>query len=116
MWCSAGRCGSVEQIKDDSEEMESFTTGLSMESYECPFDIKTDMYIEYDSGVTIFMVTHLFAFANQMYQKKLEAARFMSAERREDGTRTFRMIDHEPTETSYGLDLYRELIGELEYE
>ena len=37
---------SAEQIKDDSEEMESFTTGLSMESYECPFDIKTDMYID----------------------------------------------------------------------
>ncbi|MCH5265202.1 MAG: hypothetical protein J1F02_04835 [Lachnospiraceae bacterium] len=66
----------------------------------------------YDSGVTVFMVTHLFAFANSMYEKKLEKMRFMSAERKADGTRTFKIIDHEPTETSYGLDLYAELIGE----
>lgn len=92
---------------------ESFSSTTEKEGSQIAEQIIQAMY---DSGVTIFMVTHLFAFANQMYQKKLEAARFMSAERREDGTRTFRMIDHEPTETSYGLDLYRELIGELEYE
>ncbi len=65
----------------------------------------------YDSGVHVFTVTHLFAFASQMYGKKLPQARFFSAERKDDGTRTFRMIDHEPTETSYGLDLFREIVG-----
>lgn len=37
---------SADQTKDDSEKIESFSTGLLMESYECPFDIKTDMYID----------------------------------------------------------------------
>lgn len=68
----------------------------------------------YDSGVHVFMVTHLFVFASRMYGKKLEKARFMSAERREDGVRTFKIIDHEPTETSYGLDLYEEIIGDTD--
>ena len=67
----------------------------------------------YDSGVNVWMVTHLFAFAKGMYGKELGRARFLSAERKEDGTRTYKMIEHEPKETSYGLDLYRELIGEV---
>ena len=65
----------------------------------------------YDSGVHVFSVTHLFAFASKMYDKKLSAARFFSAERKEDGTRTFKMIDHEPMETSFGLDLFQEIMG-----
>ncbi len=65
----------------------------------------------YDSGVHVFSVTHLFAFASRMYEKKLPEARFFSAERKEDGTRTYKMIDHEPTETSFGLDLFHEMIG-----
>lgn len=65
----------------------------------------------YDSGVHVFSVTHLFAFASKMYDKKLSAARFFSAERKEDGTRTFKMIDHEPMETSFGLDLFHEIMG-----
>lgn len=67
----------------------------------------------YDSGVNVWMVTHLFAFAKGMYGKELGRARFLSAERKEDGTRTYKMIEREPKETSYGLDLYRELIGEV---
>lgn len=43
-------------------------------------------------------------------------AEFLSAERREDGKRTFRMIQHAPELTSFGLDLYEELIGPLEKE
>lgn len=65
----------------------------------------------FDCGVTVWMVTHLFAFANRMYQKDVEGMRFLSAERKEDGRRTFKMLEHEPTETSYGLDLYEELIN-----
>ena len=65
----------------------------------------------YDCGVTVWMVTHLFAFANRMFQKGLPSARFLSAERTEDGVRTFRMLEHEPVETSYGLDLYEEIVN-----
>ena len=34
----------------------------------------------------------------------------LSAERKEDGERTFRMIEQEPELTSYGLDLYDEVL------
>ncbi len=68
----------------------------------------------YDKKVSVFMVTHLFAFSSKMYGKELPHARFMSAERKQDGTRTFKILDHEPTETSYGFDLYEEIIGRLD--
>ena len=87
---------------------ESFSSTTEKEGSEIAEHIIQAMY---DSEVSIFMVTHLFAFASKMYQKNLSAARFLSAERKEDGTRTFKMMDHEPTETSYGLDLYEEIIG-----
>ena len=87
---------------------ESFSSTTEKEGSEIAEHIIQAMY---DSEVSIFMVTHLFAFASKMYQKNLSAARFLSAERKEDGTRTFKMMDHEPTETSYGLYLYEEIIG-----
>ena len=90
---------------------ESFSSTTEKEGSQIAEHIIQAMY---DSGVSVFMVTHLFAFASQMYAKNLQGARFLSAERKEDGTRTFKMIDHEPTETSYGLDLYAEIIERKE--
>ena len=37
----------------------------------------------------------------------------MCADRREDGSRTFKILDGEPQETSYGMDLYQEIVGTL---
>ena len=51
-------------------------------------------------------IQKLMAFAQSCYAKKLEHAVFLSAERKEDGERTFRMVEQEPELTSYGLDLY----------
>ncbi|MEO8249818.1 MAG: hypothetical protein ABI589_10645, partial [Burkholderiales bacterium] len=34
---------------------------------------------------------------------------FLRADRQADGTRTFRLVEAEPLETSYGEDLYREI-------
>ena len=38
--------------------------------------------------------------------KKMRNAIFLRAERRPDGARTFRLIEGEPLQTSYGEDLY----------
>jgi DNA mismatch repair ATPase MutS len=62
-----------------------------------------------EKKVQVFFVTHLFTFAIVLYQKQMEVAVFLRAERRSDGTRTFRMIEEAPLETSYGEDLYKEL-------
>lgn len=87
---------------------ESFATTTETEGSQIAENIIQALY---DCGVHIYSVTHLFAFAKKMYSKSLDHARFFSAERLTDGTRTFKMIDHEPTETSYGMDLYHEMIG-----
>jgi hypothetical protein len=36
----------------------------------------------------------------------MEAAVFLRAERQTDGERTFRLVEGEPLQTSYGQDLY----------
>ncbi len=63
----------------------------------------------YDKEITTIMVTHLFQLARSLYNKKLEHAVFLVAERKEDGTRTFRMVQGEPAYTSYGTDLFKVL-------
>ena len=67
----------------------------------------------FDSGVTVWMVTHLYEFASRLYQRGAPGMRFMCADRREDGSRTFKILDGEPQETSYGMDLYQEIVGTL---
>ena len=64
----------------------------------------------YEKGITTMMVTHLFEFARSLYRKNLLHTKFLTAERREDGTRTFRIIPGEPNYTSYGTDLFEALI------
>jgi DNA mismatch repair ATPase MutS len=59
-----------------------------------------------ESGVKVFFVTHLYEFAHSLYAKNMPNAVFLRAERRPDGTRTFRVIEGEPLQTSYGKDLY----------
>ena len=55
----------------------------------------------------ILYVTHLHEFARGCFERRTKSALFLRAERREDGTRTFRLPEGEPLETSFGEDLYR---------
>jgi hypothetical protein len=64
-----------------------------------------------EGGVKVFFVTHLYDFAQDFFNRKLEAALFLRAERQADGTRTFRLVEGEPLETSHGGDLYREVFA-----
>jgi len=58
-----------------------------------------------------FFVTHLYNFAYGFYDKKMENAIFLRAERQTDGGRTFKLIEGEPLQTSYGEDLYKRIFG-----
>lgn len=60
-----------------------------------------------EKGIRVFFVTHLYEFARTFYDKKMKNALFLRAERKEDGRRTFKMIEGEPLQTSYGKDLYK---------
>ncbi len=65
-------------------------------------------------GCSMYIVTHLYELARQIYAEELPYAMFLSAERRNDGKRTYKMVPRRPGYTSYGLDLYEDVIGKID--
>jgi hypothetical protein len=59
-----------------------------------------------EADVRVVFVTHLFDLSHGLYELRLERALFLRAERRDDGGRTFRLVEAEPLPTSYGKDSY----------
>ena len=64
-----------------------------------------------DRGIGVWFVTHLVSFAAGFAREGRADTLFLRAERRPDGTRTFRLLQGAPEETSYGADLYREIFS-----
>jgi DNA mismatch repair ATPase MutS len=62
-----------------------------------------------EGRIKVFFVTHQYEFAHGFYDKKMDNAIFLRAQRRTDGSRTFRVVEGEPLQTSYGEDLYRKV-------
>lgn len=62
-----------------------------------------------DAGVRVVFVTHLHELARSLHRDHAATTRFLRAERRDDGRRTFRLLEGAPLPTSYGLDLYDEV-------
>ena len=65
-----------------------------------------------DRQVRVIFVTHLYEFSRGLYEKGMENAVFLRAERKPDGERTFRVVEGEPLQTSFGQDLYARIFGE----
>jgi DNA mismatch repair ATPase MutS len=65
-----------------------------------------------ENQIKVFYVTHLYEFARGFFDRKGDGAIFLRAERKPDGTRTFRLIEAKPLETSYGEDLYRHVFAD----
>ena len=59
-----------------------------------------------EKRITVFFVTHLYEFSHGFYDKRMENAIFLRAERKDDGRRTYKLIEGEPMQTSYGEDVY----------
>ncbi len=64
-----------------------------------------------EKGMTVFYVTHLYEFAHGLFDERNDSAIFLRAERRADGTRSFRLVEGEPLQTSYGEDLYKKVFA-----
>ncbi len=62
-------------------------------------------------GVKVLFVTHMFDLAESFYLEKLDTALFLRAERGDNGTRSFKVVEGEPLPTSYGEDLYERIGG-----
>jgi hypothetical protein len=91
---------------------ESFASTTEKEGSVIAYDIVRALK---EAGVKVLTVTHLLSFAQRMYEEsargECSGVEFLTALRMENGRRTFKMIRHAPELTSFGLDLYEELIG-----
>jgi DNA mismatch repair ATPase MutS len=64
-----------------------------------------------ESRVRILFVTHLHALAQKWYEAGRSDTLFLRAERLADGSRSFKVVEGSPLETSFGVDLYREIFA-----
>jgi hypothetical protein len=62
-----------------------------------------------ESGVRVCYVTHLYDLARSFESDN--QVLFLRAERLSDGTRTFKLFEAAPLETSFGVDMYRRIFG-----
>lgn len=92
---------------------ESFAATSEREGSEIATQITAALI---EQGIKICYVTHLYHFAHRLHQKGLPNVVFLRAERRADGTRTFKLIEGGPLQTSYGKDLYRQVFGQEQSE
>ena len=101
----------VEHLGDRSLVLlnESFATTTEKEGSVIAYDIIKALN---EAGVKVLTVTHLLSFAQKMYDEASagQGVEFFSAQRLPDGSRTFKMIQHEPELTSFGLDLYEKIV------
>ena len=87
---------------------ESFAATNEKEGSEIARQIVTALV---EKRIKVFFVTHLYQFAHRFYTDKRSNVLFLRAERQSDTSRTFRLVEGEPLETSYGPDLYDKIFG-----
>jgi len=95
----------VDNVKADSLILfnESFAATNEREGSEIARQIVTALL---EKRIKICYVTHLYDFAHSFFEKNMENAIFLRAERQAGGGRTFKIIEGAPLATSYGEDLY----------
>ena len=64
-----------------------------------------------DSGVRVWLVTHHHELARDLHAAASSGVLFLRAERGDDGTRPFRVIEAPPLATAYGRDVYERVMG-----
>jgi len=82
---------------------ESFAATNEREGSEIGRQIVTALL---EKHIKVFFVTHQYELAHGFYRQHRQDALFLRAEREPDGTRTFKLSEGEPLQTSYGEDLF----------
>jgi len=103
----------VKQLKPHALVLfnESFAATNEREGSEIARQIVTALV---EKQVMVFYVSHLYSFARAFLERRDADVLFLRAERRADGTRTFRLLEEQPLATSYGQDLYQTVFGSTE--
>lgn len=86
---------------------ESFATTTEVTAYQIAMDL---FHTCLEHHVTVWMVTHITKFAKKLYEEKREDVSFLSAGRAAESEIRFRMYEKVPGNTSYGLELYEQMI------
>lgn len=63
-----------------------------------------------EKNIKVWFVTHFYDLTQSFVQNKKWETLFLIAERKQDGTRTFKILPGSPTRTSFGKDLYHLII------
>jgi len=87
---------------------ESFASTNEREGSEIARQIVTALL---EQRIKVFFVTHLYDFAHSFFERNAKDTLCLRAERRPDGTRSFKLAVAEPLDTSYGEDLYRTIFA-----
>jgi DNA mismatch repair ATPase MutS len=82
---------------------ESFAATNEREGSEIARQIVTALL---EKRVKVFFVTHLVELACGFHEHQMANALFLRAERGEDGSRNFKLVEGAPLQTGYGMDLY----------
>jgi DNA mismatch repair ATPase MutS len=102
--------GIVDNLVPDSLVLlnESFAATDEREGAEIAYQVVTAVV---ERNVTVYFVTHQFEFAQRFLATEESSVLLLLAERRDDGTRTFKIEPGAPLETSYSKDLYDRIFG-----
>jgi DNA mismatch repair ATPase MutS len=102
--------GIVDHIRENSLLLfnESFSATNEREGSEIARQIVTALL---DKRVKVFFVTHMYELAHGFDGRNAGAVLFLRAGRLDDGTRTFKLSEGEPLQTSYGRDLYERVFA-----
>jgi len=65
-----------------------------------------------ERGVRVIFVTHFYEIQRWLMENRRDDVLFLRAERKEDGTRTYRIIPGAPEKTSYADEVYSKIFGE----
>lgn len=89
---------------------EPFATTTERDGSKIAGDLITALY---EIDIKVLFVTHLYEFSNSIYNKKLEKAIFLRAERNDNGYRSFCIKTGEPLKSSFGEDLFNSVIEKI---
>lgn len=89
---------------------ESFSATNSREGAEI---IQSVVAALSESGVKVIFVTHTSEFACEYFNENHPNAVFLTAQREDNGVRTYKIHPGEPLETSYGEDLFDEIFTDV---
>lgn len=105
----------IENIKPNSLVLfnESFAATNEREGSEIARQIVNALL---EKRIKVFYVTHLYELAHGFHARQMENAIFLRAERRSDGGRTYKLMEAEPLQTSFGVDAYNKIFRLAEHE